>query len=40
MDLSKAIDSIPDNLQTAKLDACGFDRDIVEYIYSYLENRK
>ena len=40
MDLSKAFNCIPHNLLIAKLDAYGFGRDIVEYVYSYLENRK
>ena len=39
-DLSKAFDCIPHNLQVAKLDAYGFNRDTVAYIYSYLKNRK
>ena len=38
--LSKAFDCIPYDLLVAKLDACGFNRDTVAYIYSYLKNRK
>ena len=44
-DLSKAFDCIPHggwwlNPLVAKLDAYGFNRDTVAYIYSYLKNRK
>ena len=39
-DLSKAFDCIPHHLLVAKLDAYGFNRDTVAYIYSYLKNRK
>ena len=37
MDLSKAF--IPYDLLIAKLDAYGFNRNLVRYIYSYLEER-
>ena len=36
-DLSKAFDCIPHDLLVAKLDAYGFNRDTVAYIYSYLK---
>ena len=39
-DLSKAFGCIPHDLLVAKLDAYGFNRDTVAYIYSYLKNRK
>ena len=39
-DLSKDFDFIPHDLLVAKLDAYGFNRDTVAYIYSYLKNRK
>ena len=39
-DLSKAFDCIPQDLLVAKLDAYGFNRDTVAYVYSYLKNRK
>ena len=38
-DLSKAFDCIPHDLLVAKLDAYGFNRDTVAYIYSYLKKR-
>ena len=37
--LSKAFDCIPHDLLVAKLDASGFNRDTVAYIYPYLKNR-
>ena len=40
MGLSKAFDFIPHDLLIAKLDAYGFKRNLVLYIYSYLEKRK
>ena len=41
MDLPKAIDCIPHDLPKAKLDACGFNGNLVRYIiYSYIEKRK
>ena len=39
-DLSEAFDCIPHALLVAKLDAYGFNRDTVAYIYSHLKNRK
>ena len=39
-DLSKAFDCIPHDVLVAKVDAYGFSRDTVVYIYSYLKNRK
>ena len=40
MDLSKAFDSIPHDLLTAKLKAYGLSNDAVTYIYAYLKDRK
>ena len=39
-DLFKTFDCIPHDLLVVKLDAYGFNRHIVAYIYSYLKNRK
>ena len=39
-DLSEAFDCIPHDLLLTKLDAYGFNRDTVAYIYSYFKNRK
>ena len=39
-DLSKAFDCLNHELLIAKLEAYGFDRDSLTYIYSYLSNRK
>ena len=39
-ELSKAFACIPHDLLVTKLDAYGFNRDTVAYIYSYLKNRK
>ena len=40
MDLPEAIDCIPHDLPIAKLDAYGFNGNLVRYIYSYIEKRK
>ena len=40
MDLSKAFDCIPHDLIIAKLAAYGFDKNMICYIYSYLNSRK
>ena len=39
-DLSKAFDCLNHELLIAKLEAYGFDKSSLEYIYSYLSNRK
>ena len=40
MDVSKVFDCIPHNLVIAKLAACGFDKNMICHIYSYLKSRK
>ena len=40
MDLSKAFDSIPDDLLIAKMHAFGFSIDAVTFFYLYLKRRK
>ena len=40
MDLSKAFHYIPNDLLIAKLEFYGFDDYLVQYLYSYLNNRK
>ena len=39
MDLSKAFDVLNYDLLFAKLHACGFDRDSLKVLHSYLNNR-
>ena len=39
-DLSKAFDCIDHNLLIAKLNACGFEKQSINFIYSYLTKRK
>ena len=39
-DLSKAFDCLSHELSIAKLDACGFDKKSLKFIYSCLSNRK
>ena len=40
MDLSKAFDCIPHDLDTAKLHAHGFNKKALGFLYSYLKPRK
>ena len=40
MDLSRAFDCIPQDLQIAKLHAYGLDFDTVTFLYNYLKHRK
>ena len=40
MDLSKAFDCLPHYLLIAKLEAFGFGRKSLHFLYSYLSNRK
>ena len=40
MDLSKAFDCLPHELLLAKLSAYGFERDTLNFFYSYLKGRK
>ena len=37
-DVSKAFDCSDHNLLMAKLSACGFEKQLVHFIYSYLKN--
>ena len=39
-DLSKAFDYIDHNLLIAKLNACGFEKRLLEFIHSHLTKRK
>ena len=39
IDLSKAFDALNYDLLFAKLHACGFDRDSLKVLHSYLNNR-
>ena len=39
MDLSKAFDCVPHELLIAKLDAYGFEKEALKFIYSYLKDR-
>ena len=40
LDFSKAFDCIPQDLLIAKLDAFGFDKQALSFIYSYFKNKK
>ena len=40
MDLSKAFDSIPQDLLIAQMEAYGFSEDFFTFLYSYLKRRK
>ena len=40
MDLSKAFDSINHDLLLAKLKACGFSKQALSFVCSYLKNRR
>ena len=40
MNLSKALDFIPDDLLIAKLHSYGFSKGSLKYIYSYLKGRR
>ena len=40
MDLSKAFDCIPHDLLAAKLHAYGFSKDVIKFIYLYVNRRK
>ena len=40
LDLSKAFGCLPHDVQIAKRDAYGFDKEPLSLIYSYLKNRK
>ena len=40
LDFSKAFDCIPQDLLIAELDAFGFDKQALSFIYSYLKNKK
>ena len=39
-DLSKAFDCLSHDLMIAKLEAYGFDKNALKFVYSYLKNRK